>query len=264
MKIKYKAIFISLVLISLIFVFPIENANVKLNIVGSTSVQPICEKLAEEYKKTNKSIDINVQGGGSGLGIKCANNSLADIGMSSKEIECKNLTEYEIGKEGIVIVVNKNNPIKDLSSNQIRNIFSGKITNWKEISDYSGEINVIVREEGSGTLDAFKDVIMNNSDIKKDAIVQNSQGSVSQAIIQDKNAIGFVSYSYLNEDLNNVSVDGVEVSEKSIMDESYKLQRPFILLTNDENKEIKDFIGWVRSNDSDEIFKQEKIIKTIS
>lgn len=244
---------------------PTDDSNLKLNIVGSTSVQPICEKFVDEYKKTNRDVDINVQGGGTSLGVKCTNNSLADIGMSSKEINCENLNEYEIGREGIVIVVNNDNPIEDMSTCEIQDIFSGKITNWNEISSYDGKINVIVREEGSGTLDAFRDVIMKKTDIKKDAIVQNSQGSVSQAVINDKNAIGFVSFSYLNENLNPVSIDGVKVSESSIRDGSYKLQRPFVFLTDETpNKEIKDFMDWVRSDESDEIFKQERIIKTIS
>lgn len=265
MKRKYQIIFILLTLVSLVAIFPMDNANSKLDIVGSTSVQPICEQLVEEYRKTNKNIDINVQGGGTSLGIKCASNSLADIGMSSKEINCKNLTEYEIGKEGIVVVVNRDNLINDLSTNQLQKIYSGEITNWDELSNYSGRINVIVREEGSGTLDAFKEIIMNKTDIKRDAIVQNSPGSVSKSVIQDKNAIGFVSFSYLDKDLKDVKINGVKASETSIKEGSYRLQRPFIFLTDEtSNSEIKDFIGWVRSNESNEIFKQEKIIKTIS
>ena len=155
-------LFLLLIIIGLILIMPMNSADSQLNIVGSTSIQPVCEELAEEYKKTHADVDINIQGGGSGLGIKCSENCLADIGMSSKEVGNDNLNVYNVGTEGIVIVVNSNNPINDLSANQIRDIFSGKITDWREISNKSGKINVISREEGSGTLDSFKNIIMKN------------------------------------------------------------------------------------------------------
>ena len=260
MRINYR-VFIFIMMIGLFLVTPLENSN-GINIVGSTSVQPICEELADEYKKTHGGVDINVQGGGSGLGIKCANNCLADIGMSSKEVSEEDLNEYQIGIEGIAVVVHPDNPISDLSTNQIKNIFSGNISDWNEISGYSGKINVIVREEGSGTLDAFKDSIMNSSDIKEDAIVQNSAGAVKQSIVQDKNAIGFVSLTHLDDDLKDVSIDNVKIANTSILDGSYKLQRPFLLLTNKTpDNSTLDFISWTLSNESSEIFEKEKIIK---
>lgn len=260
MRIGYK-IFIFLMMIGLFLANPLESSN-SITIVGSTSVQPICEELANEYKKTHNDIDINVQGGGTGLGIKCADNCIADIGMSSKEVSEDNLNEYRIGVEGIAIVVNPDNPINDLSTNQIKNIFSGNISDWREISNYSGKINVIVREEGSGTLDAFKGSIMNTSEIKDDAIVQNSAGAVKQSVIQDKNAIGFVSLTHLDDNLKDIGIDNVKVSSKSILDGSYKLQRPFLLLTDKTpDNSTLEFIDWTLSNESSEIFQKEKIIK---
>lgn len=261
MKIGYSKIFISFMIMGLFLLFPLESGNT-INMVGSTSVQPICEELATEYKKTHGDVDINVQGGGSGLGIRCADNCLADIGMSSKNVSEDNLIEYQIGSEGIAVVVHPTNPVSDLSTNQIKDIFSGNISDWSEVSNRGGKINVIVREEGSGTLDAFKDSIMNASEIRDDAIVQNSAGAVKQSIVQDKNAVGFVSLTHLDDDLNDVRIDGVKISSKSILDGSYKLQRPFILLTNKTpDKSTLDFIEWTLSNESSEIFEKEKIIK---
>ena len=246
----------------LFLVFPLDNCSSKINIVGSTSVQPICEELAGEYKKTHKNLDINVQAGGSSLGIKCANSSLADIGMSSKDINESDLSEHVLGIEGIAIVINSKNPVNDLSSSQISGIFSGNISDWSEVSQGSGKINVIVREEGSGTLDAFKEKIMGDLQISDGAIVQNSAGAVKQAVIQDENAIGFVSLSHLDETIKDIAIDGVEASEKSILDGSYKLQRPFILLTNNTpDSETLEFVEWCLSNESTQIFKKEKIIK---
>ena len=248
-------------IIGLFLANPLEGTD-SITIVGSTSVQPICEELANEYKKTHNGVDINVQGGGSGLGIKCANNCLADIGMSSKEVNEDNLNEYQMGIEGIAVVVHPNNSISDLSTEQIRDIFSGNVSNWNEVSNYSGKINVIVREEGSGTLDAFKDSIMNASEIKEDAIVQNSAGAVKQSIVQDKNAIGFVSLAHLDENLKDIRIDDVKISSEAILDGSYKLQRPFLLLTNNApDDSTLDFINWTLSNESSEIFEKEKIIR---
>ena len=255
-------LFLLLIVMGLILIMPINNANSQLNIVGSTSIQPVCEELVEEYKKTHVDVDINIQGGGSGLGIKCSENCLADIGMSSKEVDNDKLNVYNVGTEGIVIVVNPNNPINDLSTNQIRDIFSGKITDWSEISNESGKINVISREEGSGTLDSFKNIIMKNSQIKKEAIILNSPGAIKQSVIQDENAIGFVSLVHADENLKMLSIDGVEISEKSICDGSYKLQRPFLFTTSKTpNNETLKFINWVLSDESQKIFKKEKIFR---
>lgn len=248
--------------IALILLIPSGESNFKLDVVGSTSVQPVCEELVEEYKKTHPDVDINVQGGGSSLGIKCSENSLADIGMSSKEVNCSDLDVYEIGIEGIVVVVNPKNEISDLSCGEIRDIFSGEIKNWDEISNQSGKINVIVREEGSGTLDAFKEIIMNGSEIKKDAIIQNSAGAVKQSVIQDKDAIGFVSLSHLDKDIKPISIGGINISEESLRDGSYGLQRPFLLLTNKTpNTQTMEFINWTLSDESVEIFEKEMIYK---
>ena len=261
MNMKY--VFIILALSILTFLaLPFQNADSNLTIAGSTSVQPFCEELVEEYKKSNPDVDINVQGGGSSLGVKCANNSAAHIGMASKDVNESNLIEYELGKEGMAIVVNNANPVDDLSSDDLRDIFSGNITDWREVSNKSGNINVFVREEGSGTFNAFKSIIMDDSDIKDDAVVQNSAGAIKQSVVQDKDAIAFVSLCHLDKNIKSVRVDGVEISQDSIKNGSYRLQRPFVFLTNKTpSKETLDFINWSLSDESSEIFQNEGIIK---
>ena len=152
--------------------------------------------------------------------------------------------------------------INDISTEELQEIFSGKIKNWNEISNKSGKINVITREEGSGTLDSFKKTIMKNNSIKKDAIVQNSAGSIKQSVMHDENAIGFVSLIHIDKQVKNLSIDKITPSDESVMDGSYKLERPFILLTNQKpNNHTTDFINWIKSNESQEIFNREKIIR---
>lgn len=256
MKFNFKHLIFIILFISLIMFIPTNNCQ-KLDIIGSTSIQPVCEELVEEYLKKHNNADINIQGGGSSLAVKSTVLNVADIGMCSKEINESSLVAHELGKEGIVIIVNRDNSVNDLSTCEIRDIFSGKETKWADGS----KINVVVREEGSGTLDAFKDKIMNGTSIRKDAIVQNSAGSVKQAIIGDKNAIGFVSLTHIDCDIKNISIDGVCPSSQNILDGKYPLQRPFLLLTNKTpSRESLDFIEWTKSPQAQSILESQKIV----
>jgi phosphate transport system substrate-binding protein len=180
---KYKG----LILISIIIiVFLILSINIGLNkeridIAGSTSVQPLGEELANSYSSMHPYLQINVQGGGSAMGIRSASQKIADIGMSSKELsdtEKEGLNIIELGKEGIVVGVYKNNTIDDLSIEELKKIFSGEITNWKELGGADEEIHVISREDGSGTRSSFERIVMGDLDIRKDAIIQSSTEAV--------------------------------------------------------------------------------------
>ncbi|WP_407378869.1 substrate-binding domain-containing protein, partial [Methanobrevibacter sp.] len=131
-----------------------SNVNCeKINIVGSTSIQPVCEDLVEEYRKNRSECEITVQGGGSNMAIKCVGADIAEIGMCSKQLDKDyNFTEYELGREGIVIAINPSNNVSDLTTDEIKGIFSGNITNWNHVGGENKKINVFVREQGSGTL----------------------------------------------------------------------------------------------------------------
>lgn len=266
MKSNNKYIIFSLIL-ALGFIMLIQsNANSgEVNIIGSSSIQPICEDLVEEYKKNRSETEITVQGGGSNMAIKCVSADVADIGMCSKQLDNEyNFTEYELGREGIVVAVHPSNNVSDLSADELKGIFDGNITNWNQVGGENKSINVYVREEGSGTLDAFKTTIMNQTPILNDAIVFNSQGSIKQAIGQDTSSIGIVSLSYLDDDINALSVDGVYPTEKSIVNGTYLLQRPFLLLIkNNPSKETLDFINWINSSEASDIMDENKIIRGV-
>ncbi|WP_409199873.1 phosphate ABC transporter substrate-binding protein [Methanobrevibacter sp. DSM 116169] len=254
------------IVIGLIGFMVLNNDSSNINIVGSTSVQPTAEKLVEAYEKTHPDSKINVQGGGSSVGIKSAKEGSADIGTSSKDLDDKDkegLIIYELGNDGIVIAVNNKNGVSDLSNDQLKKIFSGEITNWNQVGGSDGEINIITREEGSGTLDAFKSIVMDDNDIKGDAIVQSSTEAVKQSVSQDPNAIGFVSFAHMSDDVKAVSVNNIEPSEENLADGSYELQRPFLFLTKGEpTGEVKEFINWVLSEEGSKVLQEEKIIKS--
>lgn len=251
-------------IVGLAIAFSGNSNDSKIDVVGSTSVQPVVEKLAEEYMKSHPGKTINVQGGGSSVGIKSTEDGSADIGMCSKEItdHGKNLKKYELGRDGIVIGVNNKNTVSDLSNDQLKKIFSGEISNWKEVGGPDAKINVITREEGSGTLDAFESIVMGDTKIKDDAVVQSSTEAVKQSVAQDSNAIGFISYAHMSNDVKALKVNGIAPSDDSISQGTYELQRPFLLLTNGEpSGNVKEFIGWVMSDEGSKILTEEKVIK---
>ena len=240
-----------IVIIAGALIISADAGSSKVQVAGSTSVQPVAEKLVEVYKESHPDAQINVQGGGSSVGIKSVEDGSADIGMCSKALDNNSsLQQYELGKDGIVIAINTQNQVSDLSDEQLQGIFSGKIT-------------VITREEGSGTLDAFESIVMGDSKIKDDAVVQSSTEAVKQSVSQDPNAIGFVSYAHMSDDIKAVNVNGVAPSDATIADGTYELQRPFLFLTNGEpTGETKNFIDWVLSDDGGKVLADEKIIKT--
>lgn len=238
-----------------------------IDVVGSTSVQPVAEKLVETYQSKNNNVKINVQGGGSSVGIKSAQDGTADIGTSSKDLksdEKKGLTEYTLGQDGIVIAVNNENPVTDLSKEQLKDIYSAKIINWKEVGGSDATIHLVTREDGSGTLDVFEAVVMGkDTKMKSDAIVQSSTEAVKQSVKRDPDAIGFVSYAHMSDDVKSLSIGGIFPEDKTIADGSYELQKQFIFLVKGTpTGQIKEFIDWVMSSEGTEILKEEKIVKS--
>ena len=242
------------------------GASQRIDIVGSTSVQPVAEKLVEEYKINHPDVKLNVQGGGSSLGIKTVHDGIADIGMSSKELDSsgkEGISEYEIGRDGIIVAVNVKNNVSDLTKSQLKDIFSGKITNWREVGGNDGEIHIVCREAGSGTLNAFEDIVMGDTKIKSDAIVQSSTEAVKQSVKQDENAIGFVSFAHVSDDVKTLNIGGVTPGNETIADGSYELQRPFLFLVKgNPSGELKKFIDWTGGSEAQKIIEEEKIIKS--
>ncbi len=269
MDFKYKIIVI-VILLSItgyLLVNPGSDYE-RIQIAGSTSVQPVAEQLAQEYMKTNSGVKINVQGGGSGLGIRSTQQEIIEIGTTSKALsaeEQEGLKEYIIGKEGIVIAINKENIVSDLTLTQIRDIFSGKITNWKDVGGANQQINVIIREEGSGTRTAFEEIVMGEDSIRSDSIVQSSTEMVKQAVIQDPNAVGVVSFAFLGDEVQALKVEGVAPSEQTIALELYTLQRPFIFLVKGEPEgALREFLRWVYSKEGQDVIRGEKIVPFIA
>lgn len=232
-------------------------------IAGSTSVQPYAEVLAEEYMILNPDSGIDIQGGGSSAGITAAQTHSADIGMSSRALkeEEKNLLYVEIARDGLVLIVNPENPIQNLTIDQVRDIYTGTITDWSQLGGSKSRINIIAREEGSGTRSAFTELVMGEAEISPKSIVQDSNGAVRLLVADDPNAIGFISLGLVNDKVKALHLDGIEATRENIMNGSYSLSRPFLFVTNGEPKGVaKEFIEFTLSTEGQKLLSDEGLI----
>lgn len=205
-----------------------------IQIAGSTSVQPLSEELAKAFMDKNSKVRINIAGGGSGAGIKAAQDGTADIGASSRELKAEEEPTVKaevIAWDGIAVVVHKDNAVSDLTVETIKKIFAGEITDWKDAGGAAGTIHVFSREEGSGTRGAFEELVMTGTAITDKAGIQTSTGAVRTAVAGDVNGIGYISLGSLNADVKAVKVEGVEATMDNVKSQSYKIYRPFLYLT---------------------------------
>jgi phosphate transport system substrate-binding protein len=242
----------------------VQTESAEITIAGSTSVQPISEALAEAFMAKNPNIKVNIQGGGSGAGIKAAQEGTADIGSSSRELKSDEtgLTETVICKDGVAVVVSTKNEVKDLTIEQIKKIYSDKITNWKEVGGANKTINVVTREAGSGTRGAFEELVMGKDNpISDKAVVQNSTGAVRTSVAGDENAIGYISMANLDDTVKAVTVEGVQANAENILNGSYKIQRPFLYLTKEAPAgAVKTYIDFVMSDEGQSIVEKEGLV----
>jgi len=203
----------------------------------------------------NTGLQIDVQGGGSSVGVKAAGQATSDIGMASREIkeselaEFPNLKIFVIARDGIAIVAHPDVPVSDLTVEQVRDIFSGKITNWKDLGGDDQNIIVASREEGSGTRAAFEEMVMGEDAlIAASAILQASNGAIRTTVSTTPYSIAYLSFGYLDDTVKSISIDGVAPTEPNAADGSYPIVRPLNMLTNGEPAGmVKAFLDFILS-----------------
>jgi phosphate transport system substrate-binding protein len=234
-----------------------------LIVAGSTSVQPFADRWAEVYMREHPGRVVNVQGGGSSAGIQAARSGAADIGTSSRELrpEEKDLLEIVVAWDGLAVIVHPHNPVADLRLAEVQGIFAGHIRSWREIGGQEKKINVVTREEGSGTRGAFQEMVMGKTRIFKGAIVQDSNGTVREIVANDPHSIGYISLGLVNEKVKAVSLDGIAPTYEDIDAKRYKLIRPFLFVTDGPPKLIaQDFINFVLSREGQNLIEKEGLI----
>ena len=202
---------------------------------GSTSMEKVIGALGESFMEANKGTTFTYNPTGSGSGIQAVSEGRCDIGLSSralKDDEKAALTETVVALDGIAMIVNPENPVSDLTVEQIADIYTGKITNWKDVGGEDAEIVRIGREAGSGTRDGFES-ITETKDACQYRQELTSTGDVITTVSQNPNAIGYASLAAIKDSVKALTVNGVAPTEATVKDGTYLVQRPFVLVTKE-------------------------------
>jgi len=247
----------------------------QLQLAGSTTVQPLAEVLAESFMDSNPDVSIDVQGGGSSVGVTAAGEGTADIGMSSRNIKDSefeafpDLEVFTIAYDGIAVVVNPDVELPTLSVEQVRAIFSGEVTNFSEVGGSDAPITVVSREEGSGTRAAFEELALEYEDengedviapIAEAALLQQSNGQVRTVVAETPNSIGYLSFGFLDDSTKGVAIDGVEPTVDNVKNESYPIYRPLNMETGGTPGDLAQaFLDFILSADGQAIVAEDYI-----
>jgi phosphate transport system substrate-binding protein len=226
-----------------------------ISVGGSTSVNPLMELFIAEYGKTHSNIKFNLSATGSGDGIKGVPAGTCEIGMSSRELtpaeKGTDLSELVVAIDGIAVIVNPNNPISNLSLEQIRNIYTGSVSRWEQLgaaaNGKTGGIAVVSREPGSGTRGAFEEILKFQDQLVRGAIEFDGTGAIKAEVSRNADAIGYISLGSVDNTIKALDVDGVAGNTSNVKSGSYKIARPFILLykkSTAPNAETRAFLDW--------------------
>jgi phosphate transport system substrate-binding protein len=217
--------------------------------------------------RTHPLARIDIQGGGSSAGIYAAQQGAADLGASSRELvkSEKELTEIPIAYDGIAVIVNRRNSLENLSLEQVRQIFQGKITDWGELRLPPHPIHLITREEGSGTRNAFEELVMGKgAEITPGALVQDSNGSVREIVANDPHALGYISMGLVDPRVKAVAVDGVLPSRENVKDHTYKLVRRFLLVARElKPGPCQEFVNYILSARGQSLLEAEGLVGVV-
>lgn len=233
---------------------------------GSTSMQEVISVLGEAFMQDSSGISFTYNPTGSGSGIKAVQEGRCDIGLSSRNLKedekAGGLTETVLAYDGIAIIVNPENPVSDLTLEEIASIFTGEITNWSEIGGNDAQIVLIGREAGSGTRDGFES-ITGTEDSCKYRQELTSTGDVITTVSSNPDAIGYASLASVKDSVKAVSVDGIIPGEGTVKDGSYVVQRPFVLVTKTDAKlsdAAQKFFDFVTSDDAVELIASAGVV----
>ena len=237
-----------------------------LDIAGGTAHIPVMTAAAQNIMTFNPNIRITVAGGGSGVGVKQVGEGLAGIGNTGRplkpsEIEQYGLKTFPFAIDGVALAVHPDNPVKALSTEQVRKIYSGEVTDWKDLGGNAGTINVYGREDGSGTRETFTDKLFGKGELSPSVNVVNSNGAMKTAIAQDKRAIGYVGIGHLDNTIAGVAVDGHVPSQENAASGEYPVVRNLYMNTKGEPTGLTAaFIDYIYSEPGAKIIEKSGYI----
>lgn len=227
---------------------------------GSTSMKNVIAALTEGFAEVEPGVTVSYDPTGSGAGITGATDKTLDIGLSSRGLKDEEKNDVDgtvIALDGIAIIVNKASKVEDLTVDQLKQMFTGEITNWADVGGDDGEIVLIGREAGSGTRDGFESIV-DVKDSCKYAQELTATGAVISAVEANPLAIGYASLSAVGDTVKMVTVGGVECSEETVKDGSYEVQRPFVFVTNKSvtlSEQAQAFFDFATSTDAADLIR---------
>ncbi|MDD5070215.1 MAG: PstS family phosphate ABC transporter substrate-binding protein [Candidatus Omnitrophica bacterium] len=238
--------------------FGLTASAESITIKGSTTVLPIAQACAEEFMDLNPGASISVGGGGSGVGIASILDGTADIGDASRPIKDKELElavsmgvkpkANVVAMDGIAVIVHPSNKITELSKAQLKDIYTGKFSDWSQLGMAGGKIVVVSRDTASGTYEAFMSLALNKAKTRSDSLLQASNQAVSTTVSKTPGAIGYVGLGYVSDSVKAVTVNGVVASKETVLSGQYLLSRPLFMYTNGQPKGlVKEYIDFVLS-----------------
>jgi phosphate transport system substrate-binding protein len=260
-----------------------KNVNAGMQIKGSDTIVNLVQVWAEKFSQIHDGTNVGVTGGGTGTGFAALLNNTCDIAMASRQVEeneiklaeKQNITykEFIVGLDGLAVLVNKNNPIDDISIDQLRDVFMAKITNWKDLGGEDRPIVLLSRESNSGTHMFFKETVIRLGDINsKDefspkALLMPSSQAIVDEIYQNPNAIGYAGIGFMNDQTKALSVSARNSIEyfyptiENVMNGKYPISRPLYLYTNGEPKGVaKDFIDYALSKEGQQVVVETSFV----
>ena len=254
-----------------------EARSKVVQLKGSDTILNASQAIAEKYMSTHKGARIAVTGGGSGVGISALINGTTDIAMASRNMKAKefdqakakgmDIDEIVVGYDGITIIANKSNPLKDIDDKTLGKVFRGEITNWKELGGEDAPIVVLSRDSSSGTHEFFKEHIIREGNSKgtqeygPKTLYMPSNQAIKQEVSSNKNAIGYIGMGYMDDSVEAIKVDGVAATRENVLSKAYPIARQVYWYTaKDRDGVIKDLVDYAVSPDGQAIIKDEGFV----
>ncbi len=243
-----------------------ENVEGDITVSGSTSVEKVGVALGDEFMALYPGVTYTYEGIGSSGGVKNANDATTMLGTASRNIKDSEkeygMTEKVLAYDGIAVIVNPENGVSELTVEQVQKIYLGEITNWSEVGGIDAEIAVISREDGSGTRGAFEEIVDFEDALTADALIKDGNGNVQATVAETPLAIGYVSFTYLDETVKGVLIEGAEPTVENVLNGSYKISRPFNIVYHEANltDAAKAFLIWIDTDEAKEIIAEKGAI----
>ena len=243
----------------------------KIVLEGSTTVLPIAQRAAEVFMKQNPDADLSVRGGGSGVGIASIIDGTCDIADASRAVKPselekaakkgRDLKAHIIAMDGISHILHPSNPLKGLTRAQIKQLYTTRVKNWKEIGGPDLKVVVISRDSASGTFEAFSELVLDKKKVRPDAIMQASNQGIASIVARTPGAIGYVGLGYVTDAVKAIAVDGVMPDKNSVLRNKYAISRPLFMYTvGAPQGDIKKFIDFLKGPEGQKIVSEEGFV----